>query len=92
MHKTNEPSVRGPKGQPYTAKYLVLLHRNQHQRALLFNGQHDFLAELDDDGFVINDLVRSGTPCLPPSSLPLSDISLSALRDHDSQLKCYRLG
>ena len=77
--------------RPYTAKYLVLLHTQAHPRALLFNGQHDFLAELDDDNFVVDDLVRAGTPCPPPLALRLSEVVRDPM-GADGQLECYTLG
>lgn len=92
MKTRNEPFESGPHAQPYTAKYLVLLHRDANQRALLFNGEHDFLAELDDDGFVVDNLVKAGTPCPPPPSLPLHDITSRTAQDPEDQLECYRLG
>ncbi len=73
------------------AKYLVLLHTQAHPRALLFNGQHDFLAELDDDGFVVDDLVRAGKPCPPPAALPLWQVVHDPMGP-DGQLECYALG
>lgn len=76
--------------RPYTAKYLVLLHTQQQPRVLLFNDEHDFLAELEDDGVVVDTLVRAGTPCLPPPSLPLGGAMRGPM--HDGQLECYTLG
>jgi len=86
MKNSNNISLR-----PYTAKYLVLLHTQAHPRALLFNGQHDFLAELDDDGFVVDDLVRAGTPCRPPRDLPLPEVVRDPMGPN-GQLECYALG
>jgi hypothetical protein len=77
--------------RPYTAKYLVLLHSQEQPRALLFNGEHNFLAELEDDGFVVDTLVRAGTPCPPPPSLPLGEVMRGPMHD-DGQLECYTLG
>lgn len=78
---------------PYSAKYLVLLQTHAAPRALLFNGEHDFLAELDDDGFVVDDLVRAGTPCAPPPALPLDEIVTDAACDPaaSTPLQCYAL-
>ena len=76
--------------RPYSAKYLVLLDTTQQPRALLFNGELDFLAELEDDGFVVDDLVRTGTPCPPPPALPLAEIVKDAIGD--PRLRCYSLG
>jgi hypothetical protein len=77
--------------RPYTAKYLVLLHSQAQPRALLFNGEHDFLAELEDDGFVVDSLVRAGTPCPPPTALPLDEVMHGPMHDN-GQLECYTLG
>jgi len=71
---------------PYSARYLVLLPTPCTQSALLFNGRHDFLATLDDDGFVLVDLVRACTPCALPSALPLPTI------DGGREIRCYALG
>jgi hypothetical protein len=77
---------------PYRAKYLVLLHTQPHQRAFLFNGESDFLAELDDDGFVVDNLVRAGTPCQPPPSLPLPTLDADSQLGPADRLECYSLG
>jgi hypothetical protein len=69
----------------------VLLRTQAHQRAFLFNGEHGFLAELDDDGFAVDNLVRAGTPCPSPPTLPLPDSARDSTGDHSSQLKCYCL-
>ncbi|CAG1019967.1 hypothetical protein BURC_04904 [Burkholderiaceae bacterium] len=77
---------------PYSAKYLVLLQTQHAPRALLFNGEHDFLAELDDDGFVVDTLVRAGTPCPPPPALPLDHmVSNEASGSMSTGLQCYAL-
>jgi hypothetical protein len=84
-----------PLNNAYSARYLVLLpHPQHHLRALLFNGQHAFLAELDDDDMVVDNLVRAGTPCPPPRALPLSDIAPDAgsADPWSSGLQCYALG
>jgi len=88
MKTISEAVSRGP----YCAKYLVLLHTHAQQRVLLFNGEHDFLAELDDDGYVVDNLVRAGTACPPPPSLPLGDIAPDARANENNQLECYCLG
>lgn len=84
--------MNGPQERPRRAKYLVLLHTQAHQRALLFNGEHDFIAELDDDWFAVDNLVRAGTPCPPPRSLPLADIARDSPAYFNGQLECYSLG
>ena len=88
MKTNNKTSV----GAPYRAKYLVLLHTSLRQRALLFNGENDFLAELDDDGIIVDSLVRSGTPCEPPPSLPLPKVGGDSELVSRDQLECYSLG
>jgi hypothetical protein len=84
-----------PVNKAYSARYLVLLpHPPHHLRALLFNGQHAFLAEIADDDAVVDNLVRAGTPCPPPRALPLADVA-PVVGDTDSWsrgLQCYALG
>lgn len=59
-----------PVDRHYRARYLVLLGDESAQRALLFDTNCHYLAELiDDDGLVLDNLVRSGTACLPPAEL-----------------------
>jgi hypothetical protein len=84
--------LNAPQERHRRAKYLVLLHTRAHQRALLFNEEHNFIAELDDDWFAVDNLVRAGTPCRPPPSLPLADLARNSAGDFDGQLECYSLG
>lgn len=77
----------------HSAKYLVLLGPHEAPRALLFNGEHDYLAEMiDDDGFMIENLLKSSKICSTPS-----DLSFDALIDPQhagtSQgVRCFALG
>ena len=51
----------------HTARYLVLLNRGDATRALLFGQDHRYLAEvIDDDGLVVDNLMKAGRACLPP--------------------------
>lgn len=83
--------MNGPQERPHRAKYLVLLRTQAQQRAFLFNGEHDFLAELGDDWFAVDNLVRAGTPCPAPATLPLPDSARDSTGDHKDQLECYYL-
>ena len=48
-----------------TAKFLVLLH--DAPRALLFDSQQCLLGEvIEEDGFIIDGLLRIATPCPEP--------------------------
>ena len=76
---------------PYSAKYLVLLPTRPSPCALLFNRDHAFLAEVTDDGFVVDNLVRTGTPCAAPPSLPVPDI-VGDEENAAPQIRCYALG
>lgn len=67
----SQPAPRHrPIDRHYRARYLLLLRDESAQRALLFDTDGHYLAELiDDDGLVLDNLVRSGTACLPPAGL-----------------------
>jgi hypothetical protein len=55
------------KNHDHTARYLVLLNQDDATRALLFAQDHRFLAEvIDDDGLVVDNLMKAGTACVPP--------------------------
>lgn len=70
-----------------SGKYLLLLGTPDAPRALLFGNQHDYLAELDDDEFVIEDLLKAGAPCPPPEPL-----KHRIAREIDTaQARCYQL-
>lgn len=70
-----------------SGKYLLLVGSPDAPRALLFGNRHDYLAELDDDEFVIEDLMKAGAPCPPPEAL-----KRSIAREADpAQARCYQL-
>jgi hypothetical protein len=52
----------------HTARYLVLLDQDDARRALLFAQDDRFLGEVidDDNGFVVDNLMRAGNRCAPP--------------------------
>jgi hypothetical protein len=55
------------------AAYLVLLTRCGVERALLFNAEKQFLAEILDDPYAVLQLQSSGRPCgIVPASILLS--------------------
>lgn len=59
----------------HRAQYMILLGSDADQRALLFNGDHRYLAEvIDDDGMVIENLVKSSRQCPTPRNLTLGDV------------------
>ena len=77
----------------HTAKYLILLKDETAQRALLFGGDHRYLTELiDDDGLVLDNLIRFGTACVPPRDLALdAAIPWQAVRE-SVDMRCFALG
>ncbi|HEY0819212.1 MAG TPA: hypothetical protein VGD46_10570 [Rhizobacter sp.] len=52
----------------HTARYLVLLDQDDARRALLFAQDDRFLGEVidDDNGLVLDNLMRAGNLCPPP--------------------------
>lgn len=77
--------------RPHRAKYLVLCGSSEAPRALLFNEAHQYLTEMiEDDGFMLDCLLRAGRAC----ALPLASLlkSLPPLKGTGSaNLRCYAL-
>jgi hypothetical protein len=73
------------------AKYLVLLGPETAPRALLFNEQHLYLAEMIDDGMLVDRLKRSSRTCAPPSSLRF-DAAAAAQAAAAAPVRCFLLG
>jgi hypothetical protein len=72
-----------------SAKYLVLCGKPDAQRALLFNGDHQYLTEMiDDDGIVLDRLLRAGKVCHSPNANLLQAISQQAA---NSSVRCFAL-
>ena len=78
----------------HSAKYLILLGPQDAPRALLFNGQHDYLTEMIDDenGLMVENLLKSSRRCAPPR-----DLSFDALVDPQHLaaghgVQCFTLG
>ena len=77
----------------HTAKYLILLKDETAQRALLFGGDHRYLTELiDDDGLVLENLIRCGTACLPPGDLALDGVTPWQASRQPIDVRCFALG
>jgi hypothetical protein len=77
----------------HTAKYLILLKDDTAQRALLFGGDHRYLTELiDDDGLVLENLIRFGTACLPPGDLVFDAVISQAAARQPINMRCFALG
>ena len=78
----------------HSAKYLILLGPKDAPRALLFNGQRDYLAEMidDDDGFMIENLLKSSRVCPTPRDLTF-DALIEPHQLADGQaVRCFALG
>ncbi len=75
-------------GNEHTAKYLILLGSDTATRALLFGQDHRFLAEMfdDEDGLMLDNLMRAGTSCLPPDDVRMPGPASAATR-----LQCFAL-
>lgn len=78
----------------HLAKYMILLGPEDAPRALLFNGEHRYLAEVfDEDGFTVDQLMKSSQVCPAPHELALDEvIPPQAARPGESALRCYALG
>lgn len=77
----------------HTAKYLILLKDETAQRALLFGGDHRYLTELiDEDGLVLENLIRFGTACSPPRDLALDAVISWQASQQRLDVRCFALG
>jgi hypothetical protein len=75
----------------HMARYLILLQHKEAQRALLFNSEHHYLAELiDDDGSTMESLLRCGTRCSAPPDLHL-DAVMPRPAPGAQPVQCYAL-
>ena len=84
------------------AKYLLLFGSKEAPRAVLFDDEHRMLAEMiDEDGFLVDSLLREGRAVRPPSKLVAA--VAQALRacakqvarsgaSVDLHLRCFALG
>ncbi|AKJ28191.1 hypothetical protein [Caldimonas brevitalea] len=89
IHKNNAERIHHIMARPNSGKYLVLVGPKDAPRALLFGSQHNYLAELEHDSLVIDDLIKAGAPCPPPEPL-----TRSAGVPHPidaEQAECYQL-
>jgi hypothetical protein len=64
------------KDRSHSAKYLILVGPRAARRALLFNHEHRYLSEVidDQDGLMVDALLRSGKVCELPRALRLDGI------------------
>ena len=76
----------------HQAEYLVLLGPESAPRALLFNGEHHYLAEMiDADGLMVDDLIqRSSQLGEPPRGLPLEQVVPPS--ELSAPVRCFVLG
>lgn len=77
--------------RPHSARYLILCGPSSAQRALLFNQQLQYLAEIFDDGLMVDALLQSGTRCPVPSSLPLNAVLAPDEQAGAAEVKCFAL-
>ncbi|NKI96681.1 hypothetical protein [Rhizobacter sp. SG703] len=90
------------------ARYLLLFGSKESPRAVLFDEEERLLAEMiDDDGFLVDSLLREGRAVRPPSKLVAavsqalracakqvrrSGASAGAAPGADLHLRCFALG
>ncbi len=77
----------------HCAKYLILLGPADAPRALLFSGEHRYLAEMiDDDGVMVETLLKSSRVCPKPRRLSLDSVAAPDLQDIGEDMRCFALG
>lgn len=81
------------KDRSHSAKYLILVGPRAARRALLFNHEHQYLSEVidDQDGLMVDALLRSGKGCELPRALRLEGI-VPAAQLASSTVLCVELG
>jgi hypothetical protein len=75
----------------HSARYLILCGTSRAQRALLFNQELQYLAEIFDDGLMVDTLLQSGTLCPVPTLLPLETVLAPDEQGANAELKCFAL-
>jgi hypothetical protein len=75
--------------RPLTGKYLVLIGPREAPRVLLFSARHDYLAELERDSDVVEDLIRAGAPC--PAPAPLASNAALGRGVDPQDARCWQL-
>jgi len=77
----------------HCAHYMVLLGPSEAPRALLFNGECHYLAEVfDDDGMVVDQLVRCSTVCPKPADLMFDEVRPAPAAVNGDAVRCFALG
>jgi hypothetical protein len=88
----NQHTPEAASTSPHTAKYLILLGSHDTTRALLFSAECEYMAEMiDEDGLMLDHLVRCGKVCPPPRELGLDDNIVASCTANESLL-CFALG
>lgn len=76
----------------HCARYLVLLGPADARRALLFSGEHRYLAEMiDDDGIMTDTLLKSSRVCPKPRSLSLEAVAAPDQLAAGEDMRCFLL-
>lgn len=74
-------------GAEYTARYLVLLGQDSARRVLLFARDQRYLAEvIDDDGLVVDNLMKAGRACPTPGR-----VAAHAWASAPASVQCFAL-
>ena len=77
----------------HCAHYMVLLGPSEAPRALLFNGECHYLAEVfDDDGMVVDQLVKCSKVCPKPADLMFDDVRPAPAAVDPDAVRCFALG
>lgn len=92
---TPKPSRLPPRAAPKPdrsesrAAYLVLLMRDGHAKALLFNADHRYLTEIIDEPLTVDQLCSAGELCQAPAAVLAAQVLNMG---EDDELFCFALG
>jgi hypothetical protein len=75
----------------HCAKYLILVGPKSAPRALLFNREHRYLAEMIDDRFTVERLMRASRVCAKPTMLALEAVVPPEQLATGAGVQCFEL-
>ncbi len=75
------------------SKYMVVVAQAEHDaRALLFDDQGNYLADVDEQSVPVEDLVRAASPCSIPSAIAHTLERWTRPSFEASKMRCFSVG
>jgi hypothetical protein len=75
------------------SKYMVVVAQAEDgARALLFDDEGNYLADVDEQSVPVEDLVRAGSPCSIPRAIACTLERWTRPRFEPSSMRCFSVG